>query len=411
MTETTATTPLSVQIMQPWDPHQFDKPFAQFWSPFVAGAMLLVGALNATMVLTAVLNRKLRAEVFQFASNALFFAMCTGNALYLLSCFCFHVKVWAEERWEQVHSSNTRRTSNGNHQQNQDVCLLFAAIHVYFLTYAMSISIFMTLERLCMVLLVRRMPRRLVVVCIVTAIGIALANTTLSATAVPVIFVSGLSCGGAYPLWLGIFDLVVMCGTLVFLVCGNGLCYWKLRKMVKVVQSKSAIRTFAISTNDGPDAPHAQSNISTVSANTKDNTMQRRFAIRGILAALATSFTIVPMSALIVYWSFLDRNGTHEVELATVLLISLTELLDPLIVLGFDAHLKAVMLEAIHPRWRSSSTAPVATGTLTSPAASEITGESSGAPIIGAGKGRAAKASRPAATAVRSIASAQADSV
>ncbi|KAI9218022.1 hypothetical protein BC828DRAFT_389752 [Blastocladiella britannica] len=321
--------PLSQLISQPWNPHHYDKSFARIWAMVTVVCMASAGLFNAALLLTLVSNDKIRRDNMQFSSNILFLVMCSGNAVYMTICALNTLTAWLNDHWDQPR------------------CSLAASVHSFFLTFAMSISVFMTLERISVVMYSRRMPPRMVLVCVPIALILALSNGLLTFSNWPVIFATGLSCMSALPHWLGIFDEIILQSAICFLAVGNGLCYWKLSSMIKGTTVKSAIRTFAISTDQ--DRPHGISASTTGSLTTRENKLQHKFAVRGILAAFSLTVTVLPVSGLAAYFAFFDCNGPYWLEALGVLGVTFSDLIDPIIFLMFDPNLKNAMIQAFIP--------------------------------------------------------------
>ncbi|KAI9216173.1 hypothetical protein BC828DRAFT_409727 [Blastocladiella britannica] len=221
----------------------------------------------------------------------------------------------------------------------------------------------MTTERIAMVVLVRRMPPKFVIYCVGIAAVAAAGDALVSSMRGAIIMSSGFGCAHSYPPAVGIMDMGILIVTATYLLIGNALCLWKLQRMktrstriMTVNETLTGAKSHMAST-----AGHAIVSTSFMStrsnANSKEARIQRQFALRGVLSAIATLFIVVPMSALLNYWSLIDLPPPPSLELAALVLITLSNFADPVIVLSFDRKLRSAVSRALFPKWLRRSQA------------------------------------------------------
>ncbi|KAI9217492.1 hypothetical protein BC828DRAFT_391041 [Blastocladiella britannica] len=347
---------LSALVGQPWDANRFDHQFALAWIPIIIGLMTPVLLLNTVVVATAILNSKLRVEIVFFAWNGIFFCICAGNALYTCITVGILAYTWQQQQWEQVccislsmvlpEKKNTEKLNFG-----QSFCARVAATNVFFLTLDMCLSICLTVERMSMVIFLTRVPPSYVAWSAVAAIGAAAGNTLISwFSSNPIIFASGLSCGGPYTLYISILDIVILISSLIFLIVGSTLCVWRLgRNKSSSARVMTAISFDALAVPE-PKNSRKVPRMSLGNAQSKETRSQQRFALRGILSALSTSMTVIPMTCMLIIWAFYDRAAPVELELASLLAFVVGKFSDPVIVLIFDSKLREAMSSAFRRR-------------------------------------------------------------
>ncbi|KAI9222926.1 hypothetical protein BC828DRAFT_377187 [Blastocladiella britannica] len=355
--------PLSTIAAQPWDPLRYDHGMEHIWSPIMLTVTALVGIMNGAVVLTALVNSKLRVQIALFAWNGLFFCMCTGNTIFMLGSLATTIQFWYAGQWDE------------------SLCTRLAGMNEFFMTFNVLLSICMTTERIVMVVAVRRMPPKFVIYCVGTAGLLAAGNAAVSGMRGSIIFASGLSCAHPYPLLVGITDVGLLMVAVSYLLgtftcihsvlmhynddeiwttckVGNILCVWKLQQMkhlrTRVMTVSSTIvsekRPFILNSKNALAAFSSAISLNHMN-NSNESRIQRQFALRGALSAFATSLTVVPMIVLLCHWSFYDQAAPRELEIASLIMMATTNLVDPLIVLWFDRKLRSVMINALMPRW------------------------------------------------------------
>ncbi|KAI9224236.1 hypothetical protein BC828DRAFT_373981 [Blastocladiella britannica] len=342
---------LSAQGKLPWDSNRYNKDIARTWMPITMILNAIVAVFNAALVLTVLRNRKLRVELAIYSWNGLFLTICSGNACYMTFCTIARALVWYQDQW------------------SQSLCTQFSLLGSFFTSYSVLLTTAMALERIFMVTLVRRMSARTMLLCIGASIAVAGGGTAGNSSAQVVLTESGMLCAPLMSAWAGTGGVMLLLFSVAFLIGANAICYWKLRKMLiqksvadtTSTMAKGSLTPNVKELNDPPPLSTLKSRVMTKSwANigatsrasvfVKELVVQRRFAMRGVLSTLALGLTVIPDSVLTVYWSFYDKQAPMELEVATVVMIALTGLCDPLIVLAFDSKLRAAMLETMQLR-------------------------------------------------------------
>ncbi|KAI9216262.1 hypothetical protein BC828DRAFT_393900 [Blastocladiella britannica] len=342
----TESIPLSVLVKLPWEELRYDTDLYQILWPLTLGLTIGIALLSATVIITAFRDPRLRAEIIAFASNGLFLLLCIGNFLHMTLAACMHIFV---------------RINGGRWPRS--FCNINAAMNVFFPSLSNTLNFTMTTERILMVVFLSRMAGKHVVLCGFMSIVLAASNTFSSSQQGLFIYRSGFSCGYALPSWASFVDIGGSTISLVYLIVGNGYCYWRLHLTLQKSKRTTMLSSHAESIKAPTKSPQSTV-LHQLAPKTREIRIQRVFAFRGVLMAMALlyvcwrinqvraidkyfpliSITVIPTAVIVLDWGVYDRLGSPVADVTAQFAIPLTALSELLIVLVFDNKFQSAFL-------------------------------------------------------------------
>ncbi|KAI9220473.1 hypothetical protein BC828DRAFT_383446 [Blastocladiella britannica] len=331
-----ATTPISQIIALPWDPRRFDESVFKASVPALITFFASAAILNAMVLWSAVRDKRLRAEIIAFASNVIFLTMCACNFVATSFLTVVHVLSWTSGEWSEY------------------LCSMDAFTNAFFLTLSACLNMTLTLERIRMVIYLSRMTLKRTGFCILVSIILAMANSMNMSSNGGIIMTSGLACGLVMTKSGCIVGILLMGASLSFLIVGNSFCIWRLHRMTQY-KSRADLMNSCATSIPGATSASAGSKKSGLmgmpltamarvsAASTREERIQRSFALRGALAAVGLCVYIIPTAVITIDWAFYDRLNSLPVDVAAQFVIPAAALADPVIVLMFDQKFRSAM--------------------------------------------------------------------
>ncbi|KAI9223465.1 hypothetical protein BC828DRAFT_375868 [Blastocladiella britannica] len=306
---------LSTISRQPWNPVRFDQQDQLTFQPYSIAQAGLAVILNLLVVVSALRNKSIYAEVIAYASNMLYLALCISNATYMLFIFVINIMTYAHGHW------------------SESACTAAASANVFFITYSVIQASMLTTERVFMVFFLRRMPINIVLVCLGFPIIAAFCSVALVAPSGAFIFSTGLNCSFfGLASWIGVALSIVLPMSLIYLICGSVTCYVRLRRVSR------ARRQRTVTASLDPSSPTLDSRKAMANGvSPRDARIERALATRGGLAVAAlwcdlihvsfiaakvlttnkrkkNSLTVIPITVMMVTWHITDRQAPRYLE-------------------------------------------------------------------------------------------------
>ncbi|ORZ41335.1 hypothetical protein BCR44DRAFT_92421, partial [Catenaria anguillulae PL171] len=267
-----------------WTSTALDQDHARAWNTFYMAEFGLVMLLNGLVILGSLKSDKVHAELLANANSLLFFMLCVNNFLFgFFQALSRTLFVLAGYAWHELP------------------CAINAAVNTLFLAASLLFLMAIALEQLASVVLLSRVPiDRIphVIVGIYTSAGLWIV-AQLAPPGRPVYTAGGEFCfststGG----WVGVANVLLVPVNLVTLI-GTYMCIFV--RLSRVFRASSRRRARAGKMGPGPVGKSletvvagrpAMESMERRSKDDREASVQRKFAIRGALALLNSSFLV-----------------------------------------------------------------------------------------------------------------------
>ncbi|KAI9222833.1 hypothetical protein BC828DRAFT_413699 [Blastocladiella britannica] len=273
-----------------WNPADFQTDVFDFWKWGVTMLSLGVTMFNFMVVCAALRNRRIRADLFLYAANALLLSQCILHTIYPLTVSVSRILVIKTGGW------------------SEPLCSSNAVMGNFSITAAALLGLSMSIERLLAVVFLKRMKPKFALACILATIVLSLLNVQAHfffAESHTLIGRSGLGC---YPssvcTFQGLADASIYLVNAIFMAFTYAAILRQLsrnfsqrRKDTALIQtavpspvplgkSKSGISMQSVSFKFARMVPRKMS---------REDRIQIIFAIRGVVGVAV--FTYVPFFA------------------------------------------------------------------------------------------------------------------